>query len=95
MEKLNLIEIEERLELLDGWEYIDGAIETSFQFDNFKEAFVVMTRIAFECEAQGHHPEWTNIYNSLTIRLNTHDAEGITEKDFKLAKSIENIIESE
>tara|TARA_R110000868_G_scaffold45453_3_gene150950 strand:- start:7847 stop:8134 length:288 start_codon:yes stop_codon:yes gene_type:complete len=95
MEKLNLIEIEERLELLDGWEYIDGAIETSFQFDNFKEAFVVMTRIAFECEAQGHHPEWTNIYNSLTIRLNTHDAEGITEKDFKLAKSIENIVESE
>tara|TARA_R110002051_G_scaffold293534_2_gene358584 strand:- start:3903 stop:4190 length:288 start_codon:yes stop_codon:yes gene_type:complete len=95
MEKLNLIEIEEKLEQLEGWEYIDGAIETSFQFENFKEAFAIMTRIAFECEAQGHHPEWTNTYNSLHIRLNTHDAEGVTEKDFKLAKSIESIIESE
>lgn len=95
MEKLNLVEIEEKLEQLQGWEYIDGAIETSFQFDNFKEAFAVMTRIAFECEAQEHHPEWTNTYNSLIIRLSTHDAEGVTEKDFKLAKSIESIIESE
>tara|TARA_R110000868_G_scaffold109560_1_gene297764 strand:- start:21083 stop:21370 length:288 start_codon:yes stop_codon:yes gene_type:complete len=95
MEKLNLIEIEKKLEQLDGWEYIDGALETSFEFANFKEAFSVMTRIAFECEAQGHHPDWTNVYNSLHIRLNTHDAEGVTEKDFKLAKSIEEIIESE
>tara|TARA_R110002050_G_scaffold109796_6_gene221221 strand:- start:9536 stop:9823 length:288 start_codon:yes stop_codon:yes gene_type:complete len=95
MEKLNLIEIEKKLKQLDGWEYIDGALETSFEFANFKEAFAVMTRIAFECEAQGHHPDWTNVYNSLHIRLNTHDAEGVTEKDFKLAKSIEEIIESE
>jgi 4a-hydroxytetrahydrobiopterin dehydratase len=83
------------LEQLEGWEYIDGAIETSFEFENFKEAFSVMTRIAFECEAQGHHPDWSNVYNSLHIRLNTHDAEGVTEKDFKLAKTIEGIIDSE
>lgn len=95
MEKLNVIEIEKKLEHLEGWEYVDGALETSFEFSNFKEAFSVMTRIAFECEAQGHHPDWTNVYNSLHIRLNTHDAEGVTEKDFKLAKSIEAIIESE
>ncbi len=54
-----------------------------------------MTRIAFECEAQNHHPDWSNVYNSLHIRLSTHDANGVTEKDFTLAKSIEKIIESE
>ncbi len=95
MMALNLIEIEKKLEQLDGWEYVDGAIETSFEFENFKEAFSVMTRIAFECEAQGHHPDWTNVYKSLHIRLNTHDAEGVTEKDFKLAHTIEKIIDSE
>ena len=95
MEKLTEQEITEHLKKLDGWEYADGAIETSFEFKNFKEAFSVMTRIAFECESQGHHPDWNNVYNSLTIRLNTHDADGVTEKDFKLAHSIESIIDSE
>ncbi len=95
MQKLNTQEIEKELEQLDGWEFVDGAIETSFEFADFKDAFSVMTRIAFECEAQNHHPEWTNVYNSLQIRLNTHDAEGVTEKDFKLAKVIESIILSE
>ncbi|MBU2994838.1 4a-hydroxytetrahydrobiopterin dehydratase [Cellulophaga baltica] len=95
MEKLDLKNIEKELEQLEGWEYVDGAIETSFEFADFKDAFSVMTRIAFECEAQNHHPEWTNVYNSLQIRLNTHDAEGVTEKDFKLAKIIESIIQSE
>ncbi|MEE9362155.1 MAG: 4a-hydroxytetrahydrobiopterin dehydratase [Cellulophaga sp.] len=95
MKKLTTEEINKGLEKLEGWELIEGAIETSFEFKNFKETFTVMTRIAFECEAQGHHPDWSNVYNSLHIRLNTHDADGITEKDFTLAKSIEEIIESD
>ncbi|GGD41857.1 4a-hydroxytetrahydrobiopterin dehydratase [Muriicola marianensis] len=95
MEKLQPADIEKRLQSLDGWEFNDNAIETSLEFKNFKEAFTVMTRIAFECEAQNHHPDWSNVYNSLQIRLNTHDAGGVTEKDFTLAKAIENIIESE
>jgi 4a-hydroxytetrahydrobiopterin dehydratase len=95
MQKLDTQAIEKELKQLDGWELVDGAIETSFEFADFKDAFSVMTRIAFECEAQNHHPEWTNVYNSLQIRLNTHDAEGVTEKDFKLAKVIESIILSE
>ncbi|WP_276165957.1 4a-hydroxytetrahydrobiopterin dehydratase [Zobellia alginiliquefaciens] len=95
MKKLSEQEIESQLAKLSGWEYVDGAIETSFEFKDFKDAFSVMTRIAFECEAQEHHPDWSNVYNSLNIKLNTHDAEGITEKDFKLAHSIEEIIESE
>ena len=51
-----------------------------------------MTRIAFEAEKQNHHPEWCNVYNKLSIRLSTHDAGGVTDKDFKLIESIENII---
>lgn len=95
MEKLTESTIEDRLDKLEGWEYVDGAIETSFEFENFREAFSVMTLIAFECEAQNHHPDWSNVYKSLNIRLNTHDAGGVTEKDFKLAHAIEKIIESE
>ncbi|MEY8019983.1 4a-hydroxytetrahydrobiopterin dehydratase [Muriicola sp. SD30] len=95
MEKLNHEQIEEKLKNLEGWEFNNDAIETSFEFKNFKEAFTVMTRIAFECEAQNHHPDWTNVYNSLQIRLSTHDAGGVTDKDFALASSIETIIESE
>jgi len=92
MKKLTDSEIHKKLEQLNDWNYVDGAIETSFEFKNFKEAFSVMTRIAFECEAQNHHPDWSNVYNSLHIRLNTHDAGGVTENDFKLAESIERII---
>ncbi len=95
MEKLTTKQIDDQMASLEGWEYINNGIETTFEFKNFKEAFTVMTRIAFECEAQNHHPEWTNVYKSLHIRLSTHDADGVTEKDFALANSIEKIIESE
>lgn len=95
MKKLTAIEINAHLEKLEGWELSDNAIETTFEFDNFKDAFSVMSRIAFEAEALQHHPDWTNVYNKLNIRLSTHDAGGITEKDFELASIIEDIIESE
>ncbi len=92
MEKLTERAIEERLDKLEGWEYTNGAIETSFQFKDFREAFSIMTLIAFECEIQNHHPDWNNVYNSLNIRLNTHDAGGVTDNDFRLALAIENIV---
>lgn len=95
MEKLSDKQITEYLEKLEGWEYVDGAIETSFEFSNFKEAFATMTRIAFECEKQGHHPDWSNVYKNLHIRLSTHDAGGVTDKDFKLALTIEDIVGGE
>lgn len=95
MEKLSQKDIEKKLEALEGWEYVNDAIQTSFEFKNFKEAFSVMTRIAFECEAQDHHPDWSNEYKFVHISLSTHEAGGVTEKDFKLALSIEDIIESE
>ncbi|WP_297694178.1 4a-hydroxytetrahydrobiopterin dehydratase [uncultured Eudoraea sp.] len=94
MEKLSEDEVTNRLKNLKGWEYKDGSIERSYKFKNFKDAFSIMTRIAFECEQQNHHPDWSNVYSSLNIRLNTHDVGGITENDFKLAESIEKIVNS-
>ncbi len=92
MKKLDQETIEERLQKLEGWEYSEDAIHTNIEFENFKEAFATMTRIAFEAEAQDHHPDWSNVYNELSISLSTHDAGGVTEKDFKLAHTIESII---
>ncbi len=95
MIKLSVSEIQHRLKDINEWEYHDNAIHTTFEFNDFKDAFSVMTRIAFEAEAQHHHPDWSNVYNKLHISLSTHDAGGVTENDFKLAKTIDDIIEGE
>ncbi|ARV14625.1 4a-hydroxytetrahydrobiopterin dehydratase [Polaribacter sp. SA4-12] len=95
MKKLSDKEIETRLENLIDWEYYDDALHTDFEFDNFKDCMSAMNRIAFECEALNHHPEWTNNYNTLDITLKTHDAYGVTELDFKLAEAINIIVEVE
>jgi 4a-hydroxytetrahydrobiopterin dehydratase len=92
MKKLNENQIQEKLSNISGWSYENGSITKSYKFKNFKEAFATMSRIAFECEAQNHHPNWENVYNSLTIKLNTHDVDGLTQKDFDLATAIEEII---
>ncbi len=95
MTKLSESKIQEKLKDIDGWEYHDNAIHTTFEFNDFKDAFSVMTRIAFEAEAQQHHPDWSNVYNTLQISLSTHDAGGVTEKDLTLAKTIDRVIEAE
>lgn len=95
MKKLSTNEIENELKNLNGWQLEENAIHTKLEFENFKETFSIMTRITFEAEAQQHHPEWTNVYNSLSISLSTHDAGGVTEKDMKMAKTIEGIIDTE
>lgn len=92
MKPLQDSEIESRLEKFEGWSFNENAIHTTLEFENFKEAFAAMTRIAFEAEAQQHHPQWYNVYNTLEISLSTHDADGVTDKDFKLAEKIEEII---
>lgn len=95
MKKLNENEIKKRLESLEYWDYVDEVLYTSLDFKNFTDAFAMMTRIAFEAEKMDHHPEWTNVYNNLSISLSTHSAKGVTEKDFKLAESIEKIIKGD
>ena len=95
MKKLTEQEITKALQELEGWTYEDNAIHTSFEFGNFKEAFSVMTRIAFEAEALEHHPTWTNTFNELQITLTTHDADGVTQKDIDMAKTIEDLVDAD
>ena len=95
MTRLSEDDIKKKLLRFPDWEYFDNALHAEFEFENFKDCFSAMSRIAFECEALNHHPDWTNVYNVLTISLSTHDAGGVTEKDFKLINAIEAIVEIE
>ena len=74
---------------LDGWSLVeDGtAIEAEFSFKGFNAAFGFMTRVALAAERQNHHPEWSNVYNRVTIRWTTHSEGGVTELDVKLARA--------
>lgn len=89
--KLSENELDETVRAMNGWELKDGKLKKSFRFSNFVEAFGFMTRIALEAEKINHHPEWSNVYNTVTINLSTHDAGGITDYDVKLANIIDNI----
>lgn len=74
------------------WQEENNALTKSFQFKDFSEAFSFMTRVAFLAEKMNHHPNWSNVYNQVTIRLSTHDAGNIiTDKDRKLAAAIDKI----
>ncbi len=80
------------LAALPGWSWERDALAKTFKFGSFREAMSFMTRVAFEAEAMDHHPDWTNVYNRVAIRLNTHDAGGkVTAKDVDLAKKIQAI----
>lgn len=68
----------------------DGlSIRRSFRFADFNEAFGFMTHVALAAEKADHHPEWSNVYNRVEITLTTHDAQGLTGKDFALARLID------
>ena len=74
------------------WTESDNALRCTFTFADFTAAFGFMTRVAFAAEAAGHHPEWTNVYNRVSIRLTTHDAGNtVTDKDHALAAAIDKI----
>jgi 4a-hydroxytetrahydrobiopterin dehydratase len=75
------------------WKEENNKLSATFTFGDFSEAFAFMTRVAILAEKANHHPEWSNVYNSVTINLSTHDAGNeVTEKDRKLAKEIERLI---
>lgn len=88
--KLSGNELDEMVKSLSGWELKDGKLQKSFKFSNFIEAFGFMTRIALEAEKINHHPEWSNVYNTVSVKLSTHDAGGITDYDVKLANIIDH-----
>lgn len=84
-------EISEHLGSLNSWTLEGSSIRKEFKFKDFVAAFGFMTQVAMEAEKSNHHPDWQNVYNKVVITLSTHDAGGLTELDFKLAKQIDKI----
>lgn len=83
-------QINEFITTHNSWSIKNNKLHQSLSFKNFIEAFGFMSKIALHAEKLNHHPEWFNVYNKLTIDLTTHEAGGITERDFKLAELINN-----
>jgi 4a-hydroxytetrahydrobiopterin dehydratase len=92
MERLDDVVIEDALRSLDGWERDGDAIVRDLRLQSFRAAIDAIVAIADLADAANHHPDLANSYNRLTIRLTTHDAGGITEKDLVLARSINEVL---
>ncbi|MEM6820592.1 MAG: 4a-hydroxytetrahydrobiopterin dehydratase [Verrucomicrobiota bacterium] len=89
-EALTKEQVNNRLASLTGWDQnSDGKLAKEFVFKTFVEAFSFMSAVALEAEKMNHHPEWFNVYSKVQIFLISHDASGITDRDFKLAEKIE------
>ncbi len=84
-------EIGEALATLPGWSLDGNAIAKRFQFKDFSEAFGWMARVALEAEKLDHHPDWSNVYKTVEVRLSTHDAGGLTSLDVELARRMDRI----
>lgn len=87
--KLTDAEIAAALPDVPGWTRNGDGIERSYRFADFAAAFGFMARVALLAEKADHHPEWSNVYNKVAIRLTTHDAGGISARDFALARAID------
>ncbi|NDJ17481.1 4a-hydroxytetrahydrobiopterin dehydratase [Myxacorys almedinensis] len=83
--KLSPTDLEAQLTHLDGWATQNDKLHKDFTFASFVEAFGFMSSLALVSESMGHHPEWFNVYNRITIDLTTHDAGGITQQDIDWA----------
>ena len=95
MKALTTKEVNELLPVkLKNWSFDGTYLSRNYKFSNFISAFSFMTAVAIVAEKMDHHPDWSNVYNSVTIKLNSHDAKGITGLDFELGESIEKIFDS-
>jgi 4a-hydroxytetrahydrobiopterin dehydratase len=94
IQKLTETERSAALQELTNWKAASGrdAIARSFKFKNFSEAWGFMNRVALLAETQDHHPEWSNVYNRVEILLATHDCDGLSERDVKLARAIDKLL---
>ena len=92
-EKLGREAIQEALLALDGWtlDETGTSIARTFVFADFSAAFGFMARAALVAEKLDHHPDWSNVYKKVTVRLSTHDAGGVTALDFELARKMDRI----
>lgn len=88
---LSAIEVEQRLADVPEWTIVDEKLHREFQFANFIEAFGWMSSAALIAESVGHHPEWCNVYNRVAVDLTTHDAGGLSELDFELARRMDKL----
>ncbi len=86
------VEVAARLVGLPGWTLQAGKLRRELQFPDFVAAFGFMTRVALIAEAMNHHPEWSNVYGRVVIDLTTHDAGGISERDFTLAAAVNRFL---
>jgi 4a-hydroxytetrahydrobiopterin dehydratase len=84
--------VEDKLNGLADWELKEAKLHRQFIFGDFVEAFGFMSRVALLAEAANHHPEWSNVYNRVEIYLTTHEAGGITDRDFLLAQNINQLL---
>uniref|UniRef100_A0A832M2F7 Putative pterin-4-alpha-carbinolamine dehydratase n=1 Tax=Oscillatoriales cyanobacterium SpSt-402 TaxID=2282168 RepID=A0A832M2F7_9CYAN len=91
---LSTSELELALPELKGWSIEQGKLHCRFQFSSFIEAFGFMTSVALVAETMGHHPEWCNVYNRVSVNLTTHDAGGITMNDIHLARKMNELAAS-
>jgi 4a-hydroxytetrahydrobiopterin dehydratase len=89
--RLGEADVNERIALLPEWAIRGDELYRELTFSDFVRAFGFMTSVALVAERMGHHPEWSNVYNSVQIRLTTHDVRGISENDFALAAEISDI----
>ncbi|MDA0290423.1 MAG: 4a-hydroxytetrahydrobiopterin dehydratase [Cyanobacteria bacterium] len=85
-------EIEQLVNLLPDWEFLDGKLKRQWRFNDFPQAFAFMVRVAFIAETMGHHPNWSNSWNLVTIELITHDLGGLSNLDIKLAQQINCLV---
>ena len=94
MAKLTGKERDKALGRLNGWVYDEDAdaITHEFKFKDFSEAFAFMTRVALLAQTANHHPDWSNVYNKVTVTLTTHDAGGLSAKDVSLAEGIDKLL---
>jgi len=89
--RLSDAEIADRLSSLPGWSLAGGKLRRDFLFRDFSEAFGFMARAALAAEKLDHHPDWSNVWNRVTVELWTHDAGGLTELDFELAEAMNQL----
>lgn len=92
--KYSTEELPSALKPLTGWQLENNSIIKEFKFLNFIGAFAFMTKIALAAEKMNHHPDWSNVYNRVRVRLSTHDADGITDLDIKLAQQIDKFYQN-
>jgi 4a-hydroxytetrahydrobiopterin dehydratase len=90
-QKLDDEELAKRLTQLAGWTLQAGKLHREYRFGDFVEAFGFMAGVALVAERMNHHPEWFNVWSTVRVDLTTHDAGGITAKDFELAAAMERL----